>query len=890
MSWARIYRVALRALPPDLRRKHGSAMEALFAHEVRQARERGRVRGGLAAARAVWDVVQRGVYERLRSRGGGRWSMDGLGQDVTRSLRSLLKAGHFTTAVVLTLALGIGANSAVFSVVDAVLLQPLPFPNADRVVHLAWDGGTHVQSYLTRGKYQYWHDNVRSFDAVATWRDFHGRVGEASQVSVVTGLRVSREFLGVLGYSLGQGRDFMATEDVSGGAKVAIVSHEIWQSRFGGASDVVGRMLHLNEEPYVVVGVLPESFQFPYVDEPVRVLVPLGLSVDPMDEGENWPTIASLREGVLRQEAQTDVSSLTASFAAEYPDLVYRRDLGMKLATFSELYVGESAKALWILMGVVVLVFLISCANVANLFLARAMQRRGETALRAALGASRGRLARLVLTEAVLVALAAGSLGLLMSRWAVSLLVSLAPSELPRMGTIAVDWRVMLFTYVAALAASIFFGGAAAWAAWPAARGRLSEVLKQSARGASGRGRTREGLLVVQSAISMVLLAGAGLLMVTLFSLARVDAGFDPEGLVAVRFPVRPPEYQSSQDLWDLQQRVREQVQGSAAIASIVGATNLPLERGINFPMTIGGRPGDFEGAVEWRAVTPDYFRTLGVPIVAGRPFEDTDVEKGPPVVIVNEAFVRRYFLDENPIGQRIEIGRIRDEFIDPSLAGLGAEIVGVVGDIREVSLRADPRRTMYVPQAQAPTRISNVLGTMPVFIAQGRPGGGSIERALVEAFRAVDPALPRPEVFPLDDVVTRSLARERFGAVLLSLFAALALALTAVGVYGVLAYTVRQRYREIAIRMALGAGGLQVRQMVLRQGITPVLVGLLLGLAASLGLSRIMVQYLWGVTPTDPATLAAVATILLGVALAASWIPAREAVRLDPVTTLKAE
>ena len=450
MGWARIYRVALRALPPDLRRKHGSAMEALFAHEVRQARERGRVRGGLAAARAVWDVVQRGVYERLRSRGGGRWSMDGLGQDVTRSLRSLLKAGHFTTAVVLTLALGIGANSAVFSVVDAVLLQPLPFPNADRVVHLAWDGGTHVQSYLTRGKYQYWHDNVRSFDAVATWRDFHGRVGEASQVSVVTGLRVSREFLGVLGYSLGQGRDFIATEDVSGGAKVAIVSHEIWQSRFGGASDVVGRMLHLNEEPYVVVGVLPESFQFPYVDEPVRVLVPLGLSVDPMDEGENWPTIASLREGVLRQEAQADVSSLTASFAAEYPDLVYRRDLGMKLATFSELYVGESAKALWILMGVVVLVFLISCANVANLFLARAMQRRGETALRAALGASRGRLARLVLTEAVLVALAAGSLGLLMSRWAVSLLVSLAPSELPRMGTIAVDWRVMLFTYVAA--------------------------------------------------------------------------------------------------------------------------------------------------------------------------------------------------------------------------------------------------------------------------------------------------------------------------------------------------------------------------------------------------------------------------------------------------------
>lgn len=885
-GWVRIYRLALRALPADLRRKHGAAMEALFARELEQARAGGSVRRAVAGLRAVWDVVQRGVYERLGSP-ERRWSVEGLRQDVAYGFRSLLRAPRFTSVVVLTLALGMGANSAVFSVVDAVLLQPLPFPNASRMVHLAWDGGTHVQRYLTPGKYQYWRDNARSLDATATWRGFRGRTDQGGNLSGVTGLRVSRDFLDVLGYLPAQGRDFTVNEDVSGGAPVMIVSHHLWQTHFGGASDVAGRTLRLNGQPYTVVGVLPENFDFPYLDEPVELLVPLGLSVDPMDEGENWPTIAVLREGVTREEAEAEVGSLTDSFAAAYPDLVYERDRGMRLATFTDLRVGESVRAIWFLMGAVALVLLLSCANVASLFLARARQRRGEVALRAALGAGRARIARLVLIESVLVAVAAGSLGLLLAKWVVDLLVGLTPTDLPRMETIGIDWRVMLFTYSAALAASVLFGGSAAW---PAIRSRLSDVLKESARGVYGRGRMQRALLVVQSAISTVLLTGAGLLVLTLVSLVNVDPGFDVEGLVAVRFPAKPREYDSSQDLWILQQRVREQLRGSAEVASIVGATNLPLERGINFPMTISGRPDAFEGAVEWRAVTPGYFRTLGIRIVTGRLFDDRDVEGGPPVVIVNEAFVREYFPDENPIGQRLEIGRYRDEFIDPSLVGPGAEIVGVVGDVREVSLRAEPRRTMYVPQAQAPTLISNVLGTMPVFIAELRPASRSVERALVEVFRTVDPALPRPEIFPLDEVVTRSLARERFGATLLSLFAALALALTAFGIYGVLAYTVRQRYREIGVRMALGARGIEVRGMVIRQGITPVLLGLLLGLLGFAGLSRLLAQYLWGVSATDPLPLAGVTTILLGVALVASWIPAREAVKLDPVRSLHAE
>jgi len=803
--------------------------------------------------------------------------MDTLRQDLVYSLRSLLKAPRFTAVVIVTLALGIGANSAIFSVVDAVLLRPLPFPDAERVVNVAWDGSRYLQS-LSATKFQYWHDHARAFESMATWQMQLARVDTGAQVTAVRTLHVSGDFLHVLGYTSALGRGFLPNEHAPGSATVAIISQAMWRTHFGGTADAVGRTIRMNDKPVEIVGVLPESFAFPHENEPVGLIVPLALTVNPDDVAENWPTIARLQRGVTREQAQSELTSLFEPFRTSYPTQVSKEDRGMTLATFSELYVVAGVRrAMWVLMGAVTVVLLIACANVANLFLSRAVRRRSEIALRAALGASRARITRLIFTESVVVALAAGALGLLAGKWIADVLIALTPVDVPRMTTIGVDWRVVLFTFAVSLATSILSGGASAL---PAARARLGDALKESSRTSSGRSRIRQGLLAVQSALAMVLLVGAGLLVATLIGLMRVDAGFDPEGLVAVRLSSKPAGYATAQDVWEFQRRVMQQLEGSPAIASIAAASSLPLERGINTRMSIGGRP-DVLGTVEWRAVTPGYFEALGIGLRTGRPFSQNDLTGGAPAAIVNESFAHRYFPDGNAIGQRLEIGRVN---------GASVEIVGIVADIREISLRAEPRRTIYVPQAQASTLLSNVMGTMPVFIAKSRSAVADVERAFAQAIRAVDPALPSPQVFSLDVVVARSLARERFGATLLSLLAALALALTTFGIYGVLTYTIQQRRREIAIRMALGANPRDVTRLVMRQGITPVLVGVFVGILGALALSRAVSGFLWGVTPSDPATLIQVAAILLGAAAAASWIPAREASRVDPVSSLNRE
>jgi putative ABC transport system permease protein len=806
-----------------------------------------------------------------------------LRQDLSYSLRSLRKTPVFTAVAIVTLALGIGANSAIFSVVNAVLLRPLPFGDAKRVVNLAWDGGGHLQA-LSATKFQYWRDHTRSFDAMATWRSSLARAAVDVEPLMIRALAVSPDFFAVVGNAPARGHGFTPADLVPGGPSVAIISHAMWETRFARAADVIGRTMRLDRETVIIAGVLAESFAFPSEEEPIDVIVPLRMTVDPNDVAEDWPAIARLRDGVTHEQARAETAAMMTGFRTAYPGQVSDQDRGMTLATFNELYVDPRVqRALWALMSAVAFVLLIACANVANLFLSRATARRREIVVRAALGASQARIMRLVLTESLLVALAAAALGLVLGKWVAGALIALSPVAIPRLTSAGIDWRVLVFTAAISFGTSLLFGGAAAW---PAARLPLAAVLNEASRGSSGPGRMRRGLLVVQSALAMILLVGAGLLVGTVIRLTSFDRGFDVDGLVAVRLTTPPAPDATAQELWEFERRVLEQLEDVPPIASVAAANSLPLERGVNTPMTIAGRP-DLTGTVEWRAVTPGYFETLGITRIAGRSFEATDAAGGPPVAIVNEAFAHRYFAGASPIGQQIDVGRFRGALTKSVLDGGRVEIVGVVEDVRDVSLRTEPRRTIYVPQAQAPTRLSTLLRAMPVFIARPRSPGGDVERTLREAVHAADPSLPPPQLFPLDAAVARSLARERFGATLLSVLAALALALTALGIHGVLAYSIQQRRREIGIRMALGARAEQVARLVMVQGVAPVIAGLAIGVAAAIGLSRFVAAFLWGVRATDPTTYWSVAAILLGVGVAASWIPARTAAKLDPVSTL---
>ena len=810
--------------------------------------------------------------------------MNAILEDVRDSVRALRRAPAFTVVVASVLALGIGATTAIFSVLSAVLLRPLPFPDGHRVVNLAWNYGDYVSPGLTSAKFSYWEERTRTFAAIAGWRPVFGRVGEVGEITGAQGLRVTADFFAVLGMPPTVGRAFAEDEYRPGGPRVALVSPGFWREHFGEQVDVSGRVsIRLEEEPYAIIGLLPEDFVFPYVSEPVEMIVPTAVLVDPDDQGANWTTIARVGDDYTMSDARTEVASLNTGFKVTYPQQADVAEPGIMLDSFAELYVGRTANAIWILMGAVAAVLLITCANVGNLFLVRALRRRGEMALRTALGATNSRIMRLGVAEAIVIASAAGAAGILLAIWGANVLVALAPVRLPLAESIAVDWRVVGFTIGISLIASVVVSLVAAW---PAVRGGLWRALGRGSRTTTGQRRLQEALLSGQTALSTILLVAAGLLFTTWSNLRQVDPGFDPDALVAVKLPIRPPTYDTSERLDQFAQGVIEGVRTSGGIDLVTGASSLPFERGLNFPISIAGRD-EFGGTVELRTVTRGYFRTLAIPVVRGRSFTAVDVQGATPVAIVNETFARTYFPDGDAIGQRIDLGRIGGENRYPSLEGPGVLIVGVAADVQDVSFRTAVRRTMYLPQAQAGDIIANIRPTMPVFVVRSTLPPERLERAFTQAIRAVDPALPGPEVFALSETVAETMARERFGTILVSLFGALALILTAVGVYSVVAQTVRNRHREIGIRMAVGANGNQVLRSVVMRGLLPIAIGIGIGLVGAAALSGLLEAYLWGVTGTDTKTLGVAAAGILAVAIVACWIPAREAAEVDPVTAL---
>lgn len=804
--------------------------------------------------------------------------------DIRYSLRALRRTPGFTVVAASVLALGIGATTAIFSVLSSVVLRPVPFPDGDRVVNLAWNYGDYFQTPLTAAKVSYWQERTRSLAAFASWQPFFGRVGEVGQVTGAQGLRVTAGFFGVVGMSPTVGRAFAEDEYRPGGPSVTLVSRGFWREHFGERVDVSGRVsIRLEEEPYAIIGLLPDDFAFPYVSEPVEMIVPTEVPVDPDDRGGDWTAIARVGDDYTMSDARTEVASLNAGFKVTYPRQAAEAEPGMMLDSFAELYVGQTANAIWILMGAVMAVLLITCANVGNLFLVRALRRRGEMALCAALGATESRIMRLGMAEAVVVASAAGVVGVALAVSGANVLVALAPVRLPLAGSIAVDWRIVAFTIAISLTAAVVVSLVAAW---PAGRGGLWRALRQGSRTTTGQRRLQEALVSGQTALSTILLVAAGLLFTTWSNLRQVDPGFDPEALVAVKLPIRPANYDTSERLDEFARGVIEDVRASEGIDLVAGASSLPFERGLNFPISIAGR-NQFGGSVELRTVTRGYFRTLAVPVVRGRSFTPADVRGAVPVAIVNETFARNYFPGGDAVGQRIDLGRINNEYRFPSLAGPGVLIVGVAADVQDVSFRTDVRRTMYLPHDQVGDYIANLRPAMPVFVVRSTLPLERLERVFGQAIRTVDPALPGPDVFALSETVAETMARERFGTLLVAVFGALSLILTAVGVYAVLAQTVRSRRHEIGIRMAVGASGDQVLRLVVVRGLLPVVVGIGVGLVGATALSGLLEAYLWGVTGTDARTLGVAAAGILSVAAFACWIPAREAAGVDPVTAL---
>ncbi len=818
--------------------------------------------------------------------------MDTVLKDVRYAARTLLRSPGFTVAAVLTLALGIGANTAVFSVVNGVVLRPLPYPEPERVVFIGWDYGQGSSMSETAFKFAYIREHSRVFEGVSTEQFWETELGAAEVPDEVSGLRVSEDFFRVNGVQPVLGRPFLPEEDAPGGPRVVVLGDHVWRTRFDADPNILGATVRLGGVPHTVVGVMPPWFRFAENPEATDFFVPFQLDPDPRDGGMNYFIRARIRPGITLDQVRADLLAVSRQFKADHPELVWDNEtgIGARLWSYGEIFVGGLEHTLWVLFGAVGFVLLIACANVANLLLARSTSRRREMAIRAAVGAGRGRIAAQLLAESLLLTFVAGVAGLVLGMWSVEGLLALAPEGLPRVEEIGLDGRVLAFTTGVAAVTGTVFGLAAAWHAF---RTDLNSSLRDGgARQGSGRTglRIRSAFVAAQSGLAVVLLTGAGLLIGSFYRLQAVDPGFDAEGVMVVAFGRTPPEYLAEGRVWAFQRQLLERIQRIPGVVSAAATSSLPLRGQLNFPMTVVGRPDATRGDVQWRFISPGYFQTMRTPVIRGREFTEHDDAQATPVAIVNETFARRYFGDEDPIGQRIDIGTLGGQEVIPDFDDPERMIVGIVADTRVLTLDAEPQEIMYTPRAQEPA-----LGALAEYVGMGglvirTQGSAPIAPAVRAAIRELDPRLPAPEFLSMDQVIGESIAEERFNTLLLGIFAGLALVLTAIGIYGVVAYTVRQRTSEIGIRVALGADRRTVLGMVLRQGMTPVAIGLGLGLVAAVALTRMMTSLLFGVSPTDPVTIAAVMGVNATVALVATWGPARRAAGVDPMVALKAE
>jgi len=798
-------------------------------------------------------------------------------KDVRFGLRTLVKSPGTTLAALLALALGIGANSAIFSVVSGVLLKPLPYPEPDRLMIVMAKNPTagFPRFSVSVPDFEDWRRLNRSFEGLVALRPGRFNLTGGDRPEALQGTRVSADFFRVLKMEPKLGRGFHAEEDRPGGERVVVLSDALWRRRFGADPKILGRPVMLDGESRLVVGVAAPGLDFPSKTE---IWMPLAMDAAPESRGAHYlMVLGRLKPEVSEEKAGTEMAGIAAQLERQYPDS--NSGWGNLVIPLRELVVEDIRTALLILLVFVSFVLLIACADVANLLLARVAAREREIALRAALGADRVRLVRQMLTESLVLFLAGGGLGLLLAQWGTRALIALNPDGIPRSREVHLDGRVLLFTLAVSLATGLLFGLVPALSA--AGRG-LSDSLKEGGRGMAGgvRGRlVRDSLVLAQVALTLVLLVGAGLLIQSFSRLQAVNPGFRPEGALTVQMALPEAKYEEPARQVAFYQGVLERVRALPGVEHAGFLYPLPLSgRNMILAFSIEGRPDPPPNAVpstNVRAATPGAFPALGVTLRRGRLFDERDNEAGLPVLVINETMAARVWPGENPLGKRITF----DDRTDPKARW--HTVVGVVGDVRHEALSEESGSEAYWPQFQDPIPLATL-------VVRG-PGDPALLTAPIrEAVRAIDPDLPLDKVAPLDSVVAASLAQSRFKAVLLALFAGLALVLAIVGVYGVVSYSVAQRTHEIGIRMALGAHRESVLRLVVRQGMTKVLIGLGLGLLGAWYASRFLAGQIYGLSATDPLTFVTVPLALAAVALAANYLPARRATRVDPLVALR--
>jgi putative ABC transport system permease protein len=816
--------------------------------------------------------------------------MGTLAQDLRYGLRMLARSPGLTVTAALALALGIGANTAIFSVVDAVLLRPLPYDDPDRLV-MVWNRypKMNLQRAAVSGPdFVERRDENHVFEQVAAFIDGNLNLTSAGEPERLRAVRASASLFPLLGVRPALGRTFLTEEDRPGSSQVAVVSHGLWTRRFGSDPRLVGRPLTLNGTPHTVVGILSAGDSFP--DPSVDVWVPIALTaeqVDPSRRGNEYiGMIARLKSGVTLEQAQADMDLITRRALSQAPqvakDFFESNGWGAFLSPLREEVVGGARPALLALLGAVGCVLLIACANVSNLLLARATSRKREIAIRTALGAGRTRLVRQLLTESLLLAVLGGGLGLLLAVWGVDLLAALRPENLPRVEEIGLDLRVLTFTGLLSLAAGIVFGLAPAL---HASRPDLNESLKEGGRASSaGPGHSRlRGLLVVsQIALALVLLVGAGLMIRSFWLLQRVDPGFRPEGLLTMNISLSTSKYPKPEQRVAFFQQLRQRLAALPGVEAVAATSLLPLAGGTSTASFFaeGQRPGPGESSplANVRLATPDYFRTMGIPLKRGREFTDQDT-RAPNVVVVDEGMVRRFWRGQDPIGRRLT-------FTETPTEADWMTVVGIAGEVKHSGLDGHDYAHIYGPHALTAFLVPE--GMFVVVRTRSDPDGqvAAVRRAVA----AMDPEQPIFAVRTMRAYVEDAVAQPRFRTALLALFAAVALVLAAVGIYGVMAYAVTQRTHEIGIRMALGAMQRDVLRMVVGQGLRLALGGVAVGVAGALALTRILSSLLFGVTATDPLTFLTVPLVLLAVSALACYLPARRATRVDPIVALRYE